>query len=362
MQRWGVFSVIDHKDEIRLATELMLYDKIAVPTPIKDDAGDWERWQNNGWEPELLMEIIRRPGLQHLFIEAEWDLDRQKNWQSSFEEAKADIDKVSAEIQKGIDDRVAETAAAYAQHSKEERDNAVKAAGYAETKDEIIRHLKGRVAIHYGPVEFYAAYQSRAEFEALHHTEDSLQQGVERVNFLIRHRLAIPDLEPDVLLDSVAELASTQKYQERRRLFYDWQIDQLQRGRDPKKILLELNQIVHDFNAAALENDRKCRWETVVTVMAVAGAAVAAWAGVDPSSLIDVTQLPEAPRYAALLGGLNTMGIAVLRKKKLGRGEPDAPQRIAASGAMFHQMDADTGFQFRTVRPEREAQDLPRRF
>ena len=66
--------------------------------------------------------------------------------------------------------------------------------------------------------------------------------------------------------------------------------------------------------------------------MGVAGRAVAAWAGFDPL------------RYATLFGGLNTMGIALLRKAKLPRAEPDAPQRIAAAGAMFHQMDADTGF------------------
>jgi hypothetical protein len=362
MQRWGVFSVIDHKDEIRLATELMLYDKIAVPTPIEGDVKDWERWQKNKWEPERLMEIIRRPNLQHLFIEAEWDLDRQKNWEIKFEEAKTAIERVNSVIQKEIDDRVKAAEAENAHRSKEEQDRAIQAAAYAGTKDEIIRHLKGSVAFYHGPVEFYAAYQSRAEFEALHPTEDSVQQGVERVNFLIRHRLAVPDLTPDVLLEKVAELTSKPKFVERRRFFYDWQINQVQHPGDPETVVMELNQIVHDFNAAALANDQKCRWETVVTVMGVAGGAITAWAGFDPNSLIDLTKLPDALRYAALLGGLNTMGIAVLRKAKLPRAEPDAPQRIAAAGAMFHQMDAETGFQFRTVSVNREARDLPRRF
>jgi hypothetical protein len=93
--------------------------------------------------------------------------------------------------------------------------------------------------------------------------------------------------------------------------------------------------------------------------MTIAGAAIGLWAGFDPTSLIDVTKLADAPRYAVLLNGLNTMGIAVLRKGKLGRSEADAPQRIAAPGAMFHQMDADTSFQFRTVR---QSENLPRRF
>jgi hypothetical protein len=173
------------------------YDKIAVPTPIEGNAEELERWQKNGWEPKRLENIIRHPKLKHLFIEAEWDLDRQKNWKEKFEEAKTHIQKVNSEVQKAIDRN--------AHNSKEERDRAIQraiqAAAYAETKGEIIRHLKGKVEFHYGPVEFYAAYQSRADFAALHHTEERVQQGVERVNFLIRHRLAVPDLAPDVLLE-----------------------------------------------------------------------------------------------------------------------------------------------------------------
>jgi hypothetical protein len=371
MQRWGVFSVIDHMDEIRLATELMLYDKIAVPTPIEVIANDgtrswqeedWRRWHDEGWEPAHLIEIIRRDDLQHLFIEAEWDLDRQKNWKVKFEEAKDDINKVNSAIQQAIDNRVVAAKAANAHLRKAELDKAIRAAAYAETKNEIISHLnrKQKVAILYGPVEFFAAYQSRAEFEALHHTED-IQKGVERVNFLIRHRLAVPDLAPDVLLKKVAELTSKPKFIERRREFYDWQINQLQVKRlDPETVVKELNQKVFDFNEAALANDQKCRWETVVYVMGIAGGAVGAWAAFDPNSLTSL--VPDALRYAGLFGGLNAIGIATVRKKRLGRAEPDAPQRIAAAGAMFHQMDADTGFQFRTVPVNREVRDLPRRF
>jgi hypothetical protein len=371
MQRWGVFSVIDHRDEIRLATELMLYDKIAVPTPIevvaKDgtrswEQKDWRRWQKNGWEPEHLMEIVRRDNLKHLFIEAQWDLDRQKSWEVQFKQAKADINKTNSAIQQAIDKRVAAATAANAHLRKKERDKAIQAQAYAETKNEIIRHLnrEQKVEFYHGPVQFFAAYQSQAEFEALHHTED-IKKGVERVNFLIRHRLAVPDLAPDVLLKKVAELTSKPKFIERRRLFYDWQINQLQVQRlKPKTVVKELNQMVLDFNAAALANRQKCRWETVVTVLGLTGGAVAAWATFDPNSLIKL--VPDALRYTGVFGGLNAMGIAALRKIKLARAEPDAPHRIAAAGAMFHQMDADTGFQFRTVPVNREARDLPRSF
>ena len=40
MERWGAFSVVDHKDPIRLAIEPLLYDKIAVPTPVDDHGSE----------------------------------------------------------------------------------------------------------------------------------------------------------------------------------------------------------------------------------------------------------------------------------------------------------------------------------
>jgi hypothetical protein len=361
MERWGVFSVIDHKNDLSLATELLLYDKIAVPTPMDRDGDDWNRWQGNNWEPDKLMTMVERLKPPRLVIETDWNLDRQKNWRKSFEEAKAEIDKVSAEIQTGIDKRVAEAERATTGRSKEERDKAVQAAAWAETRNEIIRHLKGQVEIHFGPVEFYAAYQSKVDFEQLHPDEDAVKQDVERVNFLIQHRLAVPDEAPQILLDRVIELAMTPTFKDRRRLFYDWQISLLEeRHHKPEQILIELEQLVRDFNAQALANDQKCRWETVITVLTVSGAALAALVGFDPSALSAMTHVPDAARYAALAGGLNTAGIAVWRKLQ-SRKEVDAPHRIAAPGAMFHQMGADTGFEFRTRRSD--GQDRrPQRF
>lgn len=359
MERWGVFSVIDHKNEIMVATELLLYDKIAVPTPMARDgddwnreSDDWRRWQCNGWEPEKLADLIKHLEAKRLVVEANWDLDRQKAWKNAFAEAKAAIDKVSAEIQSGIDKRVAEAERSAAGRSKEERDRAVQSAAWAETRNEIICHLRGKVDIHHGPVEFYAAYQSKADFEQQHPDEGAIKQGVERVNFLIQHQLAVPDEAPQKLLERVIHLTTeNETFKKRRRLFYDWQIDLLKNRIKPEHILKELDQLIRDFNAQALANDQKCRWETVITLLAVSGAALTSLAGF----------FPDAARYVALAGGVNTAGLAVWRKF-LSQKEVDASQRIAAPGAMYHQMDADTGFQYRTIRSQNEGRQRPLRF
>ena len=198
MERWGAFSVIDHKNEVALATELLLYDKIAVPWPI---ASDWDRWQKEGWEPARLQAIHDRLQPAGLMMKVEWNAERQKNWQEAFDEAKADICRVNDEVRADTDKRVGE-AAGQAYASEELRRQAIKSAAWAMTRSEIVRHLGEQpVAMFNGVVEFYAAYQSRSDFEA-HHKMDDLQRGVERVNFLVQHRMSIPDEPGDVLLDS----------------------------------------------------------------------------------------------------------------------------------------------------------------
>ena len=75
IQRWGAFSVVDHKDARALAADVLLYDRLVLPTPA-----DWdmERWVRNKWDPEGLK--LRMKQLGELAIPATWDLDRQKQW------------------------------------------------------------------------------------------------------------------------------------------------------------------------------------------------------------------------------------------------------------------------------------------
>jgi hypothetical protein len=211
-------------------------------------------------------------------------------------------------------------------------------------------------------VEFYAAYQSKADFEKQHPEEDSVKAGVERVNFLIQHQLAVPDEPPQKLLERIVSMASgDRKFKDRRRNFYDWQIELIGGGVKPNDIVKELDQLVQDFNAQTLANSKKCKWETVITVLAVFGAALAAFAGFAPAALSTLTHTAGAPGYVALASGANAAGIGVWRKLSSMK-EIDAPHRIAAPGAMFHQTGAKTGIQYLTGRPPEERQLRPLRF
>lgn len=342
MQRWGAFSVFDHANYVNVATELLLYDKIAVPTP---DEKDWQRWSENGWKPEELSSLVKRLREFELVEEVEWNADRQANWRTAFEEAKSEIDRIGAELQSGIDERVAAAKAQAVALPAEERDRAVKAASWAETRNEVVRHLKGTIPFHHGPIEFYAAYQSRADFDRLHPSEDALKDGVERVNYLVQHRLAIPDVAPEKLLDRVIKVATDQTFRDRRRRFYDWQASLLTRGQDPERIAVELDRLVQEFNAQALAVAEKGRVETVVTVLTVGLGLSAAVTALGPAVGFAV---PPLVKGAALLNGFVSAGAAIWRRAT-GSKDADAAQRVAAPGAMFHQIANDTGFEYRPI-------------
>jgi hypothetical protein len=51
-ERWGVYSVRAHMDLVALAREVLLYDRIVLPTP--EDVAEADRWDRRGWDTHQL--------------------------------------------------------------------------------------------------------------------------------------------------------------------------------------------------------------------------------------------------------------------------------------------------------------------
>jgi hypothetical protein len=45
-ERWGTFSVIDHKNAASLVPEVLLYDPLVIPVPSDDNEN--QRWKELG--------------------------------------------------------------------------------------------------------------------------------------------------------------------------------------------------------------------------------------------------------------------------------------------------------------------------
>ncbi|HYM08376.1 MAG TPA: hypothetical protein VEU11_17620 [Terriglobales bacterium] len=172
-QRWGTFSVIDHKDAAAMVPEVLLYDKLVLPYPFS--AEERQRWDIVGRDTGLLDR--RFDALGPLAVKALWDLDRKKKfevWMNELEHVDQDLAQMTEEARQKM--AFAMTRHILAQDMPLPQDGT-----------RIVR---------------VAAYQSEADLQS-HFILDSNPEEKERetLGYLLAHRIAVPtDLDPEKAL------------------------------------------------------------------------------------------------------------------------------------------------------------------
>ena len=309
IQRWGAFSVVDHKDARQLAADVLLYDRLVFPTPA---VWDRERWAEKGWDPEGLERRIKQ--LDTLVIPATWDLERQKQWADKFHALRADAQDMSAALH--------QTRRVLAEHGRDYRPDGV------------------------GAVEVIAAYQCESDFVEIE-TGAPERSTASEIDFLIAQRLAIPDeADPEDSLKRALQLCADDTFVNRRKRFHDWQRQMLAHGIPPADAAAELDVIVREYNDAVRKGGRSVRVETVMLVGGLSAAAIAAVAGAAPAMVAAVGI--GALKGAQVVSIGNAAIGAVLQVVRHAR-NAKAPDHGARdfSGAMFHQIETDLGWRLR---------------
>jgi hypothetical protein len=74
--RWGTYSVKGHLDLERLIPDLLLYDVLVFPTPDSD--AEYQRWEENGWGPDLL--AYRFTQLGDHAVACPWNQQLRSEW------------------------------------------------------------------------------------------------------------------------------------------------------------------------------------------------------------------------------------------------------------------------------------------
>lgn len=309
IERWGAFSVVDHKDARKLAADVLLYDRLVLPTP---PAWDRERWFNEKWDPEGLERRIAQLG--DAAIPATWDLGRQKQWEEKFHALKEDARDMNAALHM--------TRRVLAEHGRDYRPPGV------------------------GAVEVIAAYQSEVDFNELD-PRASLASGKSELNFLIARRLAIPENEnPEHALERSLELRGDSTFIERRRRFHEWEREILSNGVLPADAAEELVQLVSEYNDAVQKSRGSFRIETAMLVGGLSAAALAAIAGVAPSLVAGFGIGVLKGAQVVSIGNAAVGAILQIARHVRGRKEPDANVKDF-SGAMFHQIEDELGWRLR---------------
>ncbi len=90
---WGCYSVADHLGPRPFVADLILYDRLVIPTPADDDR---ERWEHNGWNPDKLDRLL---GILGPFAERiEWSYDLRNGWEESYRGSPSQSTELAADV------------------------------------------------------------------------------------------------------------------------------------------------------------------------------------------------------------------------------------------------------------------------
>lgn len=190
-QVWGTFSVRDHCDPNAFVAEVMLYDRLVIPTP--PTAAEQARWHESGWGPDRLATLLEILGDRACTVD--WDDNRQGLWRDRF--------------------------AAGSEIAHEAGDWAFMATRSVLTEG-LPRHVTG--------VEAVANYTSIEELEAdiglrpAAEGEIAVYGGV--ATAILGHEFLVPDdpgYSHEDLLRQAVELSSERSFRRKRASFWRWQ-------------------------------------------------------------------------------------------------------------------------------------------
>jgi len=221
-QRWGTFSVVDHKDAAAMAPEVLLYDKLVLPYPSSDE--ERQRWDAAGRDTSLLDRRLSELG--PLAVKALWDSDRNKKFDVWMEE----LERVDQDL---------------AQMTKEAKEKMA----YAMTR----RILAQDTALPQAGTRIVrvAAYQSEADLRSHFILESNPRaREAETLGYLLAHRIAVPaNLDPGKALAKAIEMATkNDDFLEHRAQLYDWQDSIVSQNIPPKQAAGEMDQMIRKYN------------------------------------------------------------------------------------------------------------------
>jgi hypothetical protein len=310
VERWGAFSVVDHKDARKLATDVLLYDRLVLPTPPEWDR---ERWVSMNWDPAGLEARIVQLKEADAAISATWDLERQKQWEQKFHDLQLDAQDMNAALHM--------TRRVLAEHGRDYRPPGVFS------------------------VEVIAAYQSEMDFRDLDPHAASATSA--ELDFQIATRLVVPDSDdPEHALDRALQVRTDSTFIRRRRRFHEWERKLLSQGVLPVDAADELVQLVAEYNESVRTSKGGFRVETAMLVGGLSLAALAAISGVAPSLVAGVGIGALKGAQVISIGNAAVGAVLQIARHVRGRKEPDAAAKDF-TGAMFHQIEEELGWRLR---------------
>jgi hypothetical protein len=242
-ERWGTFSVIDHKEPSAFIPEVLLYDRLVLPVPYNEE--DRQRWRKANWDPDLLDKRLETLG--DLAVRAAWDQVQQQTFHQRMEQ----LEKVRFDTKNIVK-------------------NAKEALPYQATRMILAEQKPITLPEGVSHVAVVAAYQSQKDFEADFVLKE---QGDSKafLGLLLGQKIAVPATkeEPHEALMSAINLTRTAEFKQKRRSLYKWQEDVVANGIDPQNAIKEMDQLIDDYNSCVKKAVKKVYYKYAFTVAGI---------------------------------------------------------------------------------------------
>jgi len=268
-ERWGTFSVIDHKNPATLVPEVLLYDRLVLPVPPNED--ERKRWTDRGWAPDVLDRRLEQLG--PLAVTASWShAERQRAieaWEQHMKTVRSDAEQIVREI-------------------KEKAPYQMTRMVLANDKPVVLPHgVTDVISV--------AAFQSEEDFNACYRLQSadgerpaqspdeqrstpSPDERRSALGFLLGQRLAVPaEDSPEEALRKAIELAKdNDSFRENRRRLYEWQEAIVRDQIRPEVAVKEMDQLVASYNRSVQKATRNVYYRFAFTIAGVALGLAAA--------------------------------------------------------------------------------------
>jgi hypothetical protein len=237
---WATFSVKDHCTPGAFVAESLLFDHLLIPVvPMRRDglsaeeaSLEWKRWQDKGWEPGRLNQLVAILGERATPIP--WTQSLQREWQERMNpSSEPSTMAATKEVQRARSD------------------------GYLTTGS-VLERFAPRMAQTVVAVSEYHSIEDLQRSTPIRRADSVAGLPAGSLLAVVGHELLVPadpDRDDFQLLAEAAEVGSDRAYREKRKLLYLWQqefvgSDGLTDTQSITRAVEHMSDLVSDLNAA----------------------------------------------------------------------------------------------------------------
>ena len=293
---WGTFSVGDHLRRRAFVADVLLYDRLVIPTPPETDDAEQKRWREMGWKPDRQRQLLSLMPSNHL-IQVPWIESHRRNWETRYRDALGP--QQPAGERAALRSRMAATAAADVSIAVKARDSfdwegyknrggrpeEVDQLAHFTTRDVLVdwsnaqqdtKIFMGLPRVQVDPVVAYGSYSAFSEDHQVSSTVSEMTPPPSNLLQVFGWEFLVPNdsrRSDDDLLRQAVDIANLPETKQHRQVFHRWRRDHA--GQTSNELREEMEQTIEQYKAAVL----KLKFATVARhgfAVATAGLGVAA--------------------------------------------------------------------------------------